>query len=107
MIRFKTYTELIEKFPIGKIYANTVHWASERFFYYNEQDLSAYRNASYLKDIKIIDENTISCLVKRGTTYCVEAYLFDGLYWYPMRENGDGWQPIFEEEVNFYDCCET
>lgn len=90
---FKTYEELIEKFPVGTVYRRSeVRYKNH---YYNLDDIHYYQTV-YDKVI-IIDEENCWCIGHND--YKVDGYLFNGTNWYPAKRTWEGWEPISEDEI--------
>lgn len=85
-----TFEEVRNKYPL----CTNIKWTEEKWvekYYYSNNDLIFYKNNC--KEIQIIDDITVKCLVKSKAVPVsrVEGYLFNGETWLPVYETWDGW----------------
>lgn len=88
-IKFDTYEEIVEKLPIGK----KINYKKRKYYtnlpYLSDNDLKAYK--LQYGEIEILDSNYCRVCMIIEQYDIVEGYLFDGEYWFPVKDTWDGW----------------
>lgn len=97
-IKFNTFTELNEKYPIGSVFNERSSVWSNKEYYYNDLDLKVLRQK--YDSVFSVDDNTCICSKIEVHRDIVEGYLYDGKYWYPVYLTHDGWIEYDEYDLN-------
>ena len=94
MIKFETLEELKVKYPIGtKINYRSCQKTDIRY-YSSSADLEIFKKL--YNNIEILNNAQCRVWYTEEAYDEVEGYLFDGEYWYPVKNSYDGWIEIEE-----------
>lgn len=96
-VRFETLAELQETYPVGSVFHREEREITETRYFYNQKDLNHLKRLYHF--VEPIDDNTCFCRRTEYITKVVEGYLYDGEFWYPVRDSFDGWYAYDE-----FDC---